>query len=756
MHTIEKNWVRTQAGNQPKEVEMDEEVEIKKAVCHWCKGECGVLVHVKDGRMIKLEADPDWPRPTYPTPNGCGRLRAGIEWFYHPDRLKFPVKRVGERGEGKWQPISWEQALDEIAERLTEIRDKYGSEAIGYTAGTGGRTDHTHKERFFRMMGMVNSSRPSAVCFGPRCQMADAIVGMFPHYSVKPTTRCIVMIGAELLIARPIVAHNLREAKKRGAKTIVIDPQRTRSAAEADVWLQLRPGTDCALLMGMVNVMINEDLYDKQFVDNWCYGFDELKERAAEYPLDVVERITEVPTEKIREAARVYAANRPGCMIEGMGIEELPSNAEIIHARWILAALAGNIDVEGGEELTGPHPKMLTPGEIEPRVYISPEQLSKQIGGDRFKFLSRAGQQLIVESMRKVWPKSPRVIAISHGPSMYRAILTGKPYPVRAVITSDSNPMVTQGNTKLVYKALKSLDLYVVIDFWMTPTAELADYVLPPACWLERPTIFDQAGYGNYVFAAEAPLPNIIPGEYEHMVDFDIYRELATRLGQGDLWPWKNEAEFYDDMLKPTGYTHKEYANQVHYEHKVQQWKKYEETGFGTPTGKVELYSTILEKLGYDPLPRYREPAETPVSDPELAKEYPLVLITGGRFNPMYHSEWRQIDSARRRRPYPLLHIHPDTAAKLDIAEGDWVWIESPRGRVRQKAFLFSGIKPDVVHAEHGWWYPELPGEEPWLHGVWECNINVLTDDDPDVCDPLTGAWPLRTAMCRVYKVKQY
>jgi anaerobic selenocysteine-containing dehydrogenase len=289
----------------------------------------------------------------------------------------------------------------------------------------------------------------------------------------------------------------------------------------------------------------------------------------------------------------------------------------------------------------------------------------------------------------------------------------------------------------------------------MTPTAQLADYVLPPACWLERPSLWDYV-FGNYLFAAEAALPNVVPGEYEHMVDYEIYRELAIRLGQGDYWPWQNLEEYYDARLKPMGYTHKEFANKVHYQPKVQRWKKYEETGFATPTGKVELYSTIFEKLGYDPLPRYYEPAETYVSDPELAKEYPLTLITGGRFNPMYHSEWRQIDSTRRLRPYPLVQIHPDTAARVGIAEGDWVWIESPRGRIRQKATLFSGIKPDVVHAEHGWWYPELPGEEPWLHGAWESNVNVLTNDDPEVCGQISGVWPLKTVLCKVYKVKEY
>ena len=230
----------------------------------------------------------------------------------------------------------------------------------------------------------------------------------------------------------------------------------------------------------------------------------------------------------------------------------------------------------------------------------------------------------------------------------------------------------------------------------------------------------------------------------------------GDRLGKGELMPWKSREEYYDKVVEPTGYTFKEFVHKLRYVPKNLGFKKYEKTGFATPTGKVEFYSTVLEKLGYDPLPKFEEPAETPVSAPELAKEYPLRLITGGRMREYYHSEWRQVDSVRRKRPYPLMQIHPETAASLGIKEGDWVWIETPRGRVRQKAEFLEGIDPGVVHAEHGWWFPELPGEEPWLHVVWESNINVVMNDDPEVCNQITGSWPLKTALCKVYKVKSY
>lgn len=732
-------------------------IEIKKSVCNWCKGECGVLVYVNNGRLVKATNDPDFPEQVWPRNTGCARLQAAAEWFYHPDRVNFPLKRAGEKGSGKWQVIPWDQALDEIADGMKTVINRYGPEALSFTLGTAYKQENPLMTRLFTLLkNPLNFASATNVCFWPRSMVANAIVGMFPHFSVRPNTRCIVNLGAEPLVSRPTTADQIRQAVKNGAKVIVIDPRRTYSAALADVWLQLRPSTDAAVLMGMVNVIIEENLYDKEFVERWCHGFEELKQRAKEYPPEKVEQISDVPAEKIREAARVYADNRPGAMVEGMGIEELTSNAEVLHARWILAALVGNLDVEGGEELTGPHPTMLTIRELEPRVDFDPQLLAKQLGADKFKFLAIPGQRMISGNMARVWPRLPWQGIIAHGPTMWRAVLTGKPYPVRATITIGNNPLVTLPNTKLIYKALKSLDLFVVIDYWRTPSAELADYILPGACWIERPMLWDFQGYDRWIKAGETAASPAIAGLYEHKTEYEIWRELAIRLGYGEYYPWKNLEELFDARLKPLGYSHQEYVEKVRCEWKGGDYKKYEKTGFATTTGKAELYSTIMEKLDYDPLPHYQESAETQVSQPQLARDYPYMLITGGRIRHYFHSDFRQIESVRKLHPYPIVQMHPETAAKHNIEDGDWVWIETRRGRVRQKAQLFDGLKPDVIHAEHGWWYPELPGEDPWLHGVWISNINICLDDDPEVCNTLTGAYPLKTALCKIYKAKTY
>ncbi len=738
--------------------------EAKKAVCEFCHCRCRVVAHVENGNLVKFEDDPTDPRGgTLPTVPGCLRLRGAQEWMYHTDRLSYPLKRAGERGEGKWTQIPWEQAFDEIADRMRQIKDQYGPEAIALVTGTL-RTRSDLQTRFFHALGSPNYGGQSRICHTPNLAVSCAMsgwghrtyVGVLPGAGSK--TKCMMLSGINPRHSITRLWKTLNDAKKLGVKLIVIDPRKTETAELADIWLQLRPATDTALWMGMVNVVIEEGLYDKEFVDKWCHGFDKLVERAKEYPPEKVAEITWIPADKIREAARMYATNKPAAMLHGMGVEHHTNHISAIQARYILCGITGNIDIEGGSYMPGPA-RCITEPQLELWELATPELKKKQLGADRFKLLSWEGYDLILESVLKVWGKPYQVArsaAGHHPPTTYRAMITGKPYPVRALMTIAGNPMVTTGNVKLVYKAIKSLDLYVVQDYFPTPSAELADYMLPVASWMERPFMFAWSGVDNQIIGGEQLLPASVPGKYDRKTDLEILRELGIRLGQAEYWPWKNREELFDYQLEPLGMNFKEFMAQGGFDNPPHEFKKYERQGFATPTGKYELYSTIFEKMGYDPLPYHEESKENPVTNPELAKEYPLMLISGGRFIPMYHSEHRQVDSSRRLHPDPIVQINPKTAEPLDIKDGDWVWIESPRGRIRQKAQLFDGIDPRVIHCEHGWWFPELPGEEPWLHGVWESNVNVLTDDDLDTCDELSGGWPLKSGLCKVYKCKIY
>lgn len=732
--------------------------EIKTAVCYFCKGYCPLLVHSENGRLISAEVDPSDSglNSLFPRAKSCVRRRAAKEFMYHPDRVHFPLKRAGERGGGKWEEISWDQAFDEIAKKLQGIKDKYGAEAVAGVKGT--LRNKSFQTRFFMQFGSPNSVTAGKICYGPLFAISNAMFGWsggrfsFPggHRAVGGVIpKCIFLTGTDPYQSWPRVANIVRECKKAGGKLIAVDPRETTLTKQADIWLQLRPGTDTALFLSLIHVIIEEGLYDKDFVDQWCYGFDELKARAREYPPEKAAEITWVSIEKIKEAARMLGENRPFYTWNGMGTEQLQNSIQAIHARFILAAITGSIDAEGGTHVGRPG-KARTVDDTGMVEVLPLEQKQKQLGSDRFRFTGFPGYELISANTMRVWgkmpPGEPTATASPHQPTIYRAMITGKPYPVKALMVHAHNPMLVQGNTKLIYKALKSLELSVVFDYFRTPTAELADYVLPVASWLERPDYM-----GDY--GGEAALPASIPGEYDHKTDYEIWRGIGLKLGQD--WPWKNLEEVFDFCLEPVGMTFEQFLEKGRGISRKATYRNYEEKGFATTTGKAELYSTVLEKLEYDPLPQYEEPPETPISRPDLKEEFPLMLITGGRFRPLFHSEFRQIESLRRLHPDPIVQVNPKTAKKLGIGEDDWIWIESPRGRIKMKCQLYPGIDPQVVHCQHGWWFPELPGEEPSLHGAWESNVNVLTDDDPDHCNPISGGWPLKTAMCRIYKDKK-
>jgi len=740
-----------------------EKAEVRKAACFFCHNNCGVLVRIKDGQIERIVGNPD-----YPTNRGytCERLRFAIRWLNHPDQLKYPLKRVGERGQGKWKRVSWNQALDEIAEKLRLLIDKYGPECLAFSEGTY-RTDmNWARARFANLLGNPqNVVGPSTICFVNAYAIDLAIFGwsIFSRADVR-RSNCVVMWGSnppESEASGGLQWRRVKEALERRPrpKIIVVDPRFTEAARHADIWLQIRPGTDTALLLSWINVIIEEKLYDREFVEKWCYGFDKLAERVKGYRPEKVEEITWVPAERIREAARMYATHRPASFTFGVSLDQIGLNStRARQCQAILTAITGNVDVPGGHTLyeVGPVGKdgmFIRDSLLELAEKCPAEQRRKHLGSE-FKLMSWAGWELINESIKKRWGIPEHLFIHTPAPLLWRAILTGKPYPIKALITWHSNPMIWSANTRLVHEALKSpnLELHVVLDYWMTPTAELADYVLPAASWLERPLC--TLSVPNVMDWVKGGVRAIEPLGERH-TDYDFFRELGIRLGQGEYWPWKTMEEVVEYRLKPLGITYKDFSEKPWTDPPRSGYRRYEKYGFPTPTGKVELYCTTFERLGYDPLPYYEEPAESPVRTPEVAKEYPFILITGARFRPMYHSEHRQLGiGTREMHPYPIVEVHPETARRLGIRDGDWVWVETRRGRMRQRARLTTAIHPRVVSVQHGWWYPEMPGEEPYLHGAFESNANMLTLEEPETLDPLTGGWTNRGLLCRIYRAE--
>ncbi|MFC1816672.1 molybdopterin-dependent oxidoreductase, partial [Thermodesulfobacteriota bacterium] len=449
---------------------------------------------------------------------GCyaGRLNLSV--------LIVEKESFGEKGEGKWQQISWDQALDEVAGKMKDLITKYGPETVGSTTGTG-RINYEFGTRFLSLLNSPNNTCGAGnICHGPRAVIMKALTGWWPYSGANPDSRCYILWGRSPDQSWVSIWYHIRKVKDDDTKKlIVVDPRVTPSAEMADIHLQLRPGTDAALALGLINVIIAEDLYDEEFVSKYCHGFEQLKERVKEYPPEKVAEITWIPVDKIKAAARLYANNKPGSIISGMGVEHLENSAEYVHARTIISAIVGNMSVVGGDIVHGPHTKMISANEIDAIDKISPEQKKKQIGSDRFKLFTWPGYDMIQENLKRHWGKRGGIFGCENfapAPLMYRSMLYGEPYRIRSLITWGSNPILTQSNVKLVYKALKSLDLYVVVDFMLTPSADIADYVFPTGSWLERPCIWDGYNNANFIIGGERALPSTIEGEYDHRDDY--------------------------------------------------------------------------------------------------------------------------------------------------------------------------------------------------------------------------------------------
>jgi anaerobic selenocysteine-containing dehydrogenase len=709
-------------SNVTREMEVYGYDSVVKSHCRMCHGGCGVLVYVKDGKVAKIAGDPDCP-----VNHGtlCSKGIASAQLAYHPDRLTYPVRRKGTKASGKWERISWDEALDTIAERILHYKDEFGAESIVPGYGTG-RENEAVIYRFANLLGTPNVLTAGHFCYGPRIATSILTCGTNPIVDYENHPKCLMVWGNNLVISNPdcYKGEPFSVSLDKGAKLISVDPRLTRIAARADIWLQLRPGTDTALALGMLNVIVNEGLYDREFVGNHVHGWGPFVERVNEYPLEKVEKITWVPAEKIQEAARLFATTKPAAIQWGVAIEQQINCADNNRALMALMGITGNIDVPGGQVLFRT-PKIRNVGRFGAHKMLSKEQAKKRLGGERFRLAGNFG----IINPKCVWD----------------AILDEKPYPVKMLFLISANPVMTRANAREVYRALEKVEFMAVSDFFLTPTAELADIVLPAATWLEMDYIGDFWKRHGYIL----PRRKVIQvGECRS--DHEMLNALAHRVGQGEYW-WDTFEGGLDYILEPMGITWQDFKKMDFIRGEVK-YQKYKEKGFSTPTGKFELYSTQIEKWGYDPLPQYREAPESPVSTPELCKEYPYLLITGRRLPGFFHTENRQVPWLRELHRDPVVEIHPETAKREEIEEGDWVIIESPRGRIRQRAKLFAGMDPRIVSAEHAWWFPERtdPG-----HGWDESNINILTDNAYESCDPAMGATHVRTLLCRIFAEKK-
>ncbi len=713
--------------------------------------QCSMQVMVKNGKVVEISGNPDDPEC-----KGELTLRGEhmLEMLYAPDRLKYPMRRVGEKGSGEWERISWDEALSIIADKLKEVKHKHGAQSIDFHHGHyhSGQLLDVYLSRLANLIGTPNVTNPSHICAGPRLFLQSTFdFGVIPTPDVAHTS-CLLLWGGNPEISNKPFSMAIKEARERGAKLIVVDPRITSYAEEADIHAQLRPGTDCALAMGMLHVIVKEGLYDKAFVEKWTVGFDELTEHIEKYPPEEVEQITWVPAGKIREMARLYATIKPASISPRNALDMHTNASCAIRAINILMSITGNIDIKGGNVIV--IPVSMGFEDLHLHEKLPPEVKEKKIGADKVLYSRFSG----------FYPSA-------HTPSLWNAIVDEEPYPVKAMLVFAANPLLTQANTNLIKEGLEKLDFLVVADLFMTPTAELADIVLPSCTFLERTRFATYDLHPDHGWNVPSRImlsSKAIEPLHESKSDWHIIWELGRALGYDKYFPWQMEEEAIDEILKPLGIDCEKLKAKpegivvefppIFYKKlrgilgaivrpilKMTLFRKYPAMyrkydgfmkGFMTPSKKVEIYSERLKELGHDPLPVYEEPAESPISKPDLAKEYPLILIAGSKLEAYTHSMMRNIPALRSEAPEDILEINPDTATKLDIQNGDMVRVASPRGHIQCKAEVTDRIDPRVVH----------------LHfGFAQSNANILTDNE--AYDPITGSPGMKSLLCSVTKV---
>jgi anaerobic selenocysteine-containing dehydrogenase len=783
-----------------------------KSYCGLCSCWCPVIAHVRDGVFVEIEPDTEHPLAC----GVCSKALAAPELVHSKQRLQYPMRRTKPKGDPDpgWKRITWDEALDTTAAKLNEVKAKFGPEAVAVTRCSPGGSPMTELwhwlNRLSHAFGTPNDIFPTNICQWHRDRCSTYTYGNIggrgqgrPEFE---RAACILIWGNNIHATRRVFLPPIERGLERGAKLMVIDPRKTEIAAMADLWLQVIPGSDGALALSMIHVMIEENLYDHAFVRDWTTApflirsdngnflrasdlieggdpssyvmvnstnknpmayvpgtvtstepmldgtyalrlksgeqiecktaFELLRESTSEYTPKRAEALTGISEAKIKDAARMLATIKPASWYSWNGIEQNINASQTNRAICILYALTGNYDKPGGNVMSSKLP--LNP--IDGYEFLTPEADEKRLG-----FKER--------------PLGPSGITIrqTQDYEVWKAVLTGKPYPVKVLLSYGGNPITNGADGLVAREALLHVDFHVVSELFPSPATELADIVLPAAsCWESW-----QVGINVYPLGDKIHFqlrPAIVPPQHESWPDLKIAFELATRLGLGDkLWGGNIEAAF-DYQIAPANITVEQLRMNpggiaVDLSPGYEKYSKKDEAGnflgFSTPSKRVELYSSLFKEHGYDPLPTWKDPfASRPVkANPH--EKYPLIL-TGAKVEEYCHGQQRALPSLRKRVPHPFLEINPRKAGELGVKEKDWVILETANGSITLQAKLTEGIAYNVVSAQNGWWQacPELnlPGYDPC--SPKGANVSLLHNTEE--IDPLSGSLALKGYPCNV------
>jgi formate dehydrogenase (coenzyme F420) alpha subunit len=671
--------------------------------CTICYHSCGMNVLVEKGRITKVEGLKD-----HPLNKGrlCPKGERAIEMVYHPDRLKFPQKKIN----GQWKRISWDDALAEIADKLQGLKKEFGPDVLSIFSGSVGVENLEMMEmaqRFKGAFGSPNFISVEGICYRMRIRARQITFAKYPVEEMN--TQLYVLWGHNPDQSDFPLQMAIEENLAKGSKIVVIDPKRIPLAQKADLYLAIRPGTDGALALAMMHVIIKENLYNKEFVERWTHGFEKLVPHVEPYTPEWAEKITWVPAEDIRKLARLFAKAESASIFQGTNTQDQTANGtQNSRAFSILQIITGNINNPGGWVIS---PRLILTG-----IGLPTERTP--IGAEDYRLFY------------EIWGrKSPYGQVVCFPDSV--------PDPIRALIVTGGNPLISMPDSNAFREAFKKLDLLIVHELFMTETAEMADYVFPACTHLEKNGLaysYNVCHGMPYLMLRKKAIEPL----YESYSEFRFWTELGKKMGMESVFPWKTDEEVIELELKSSGLNYRELKEEkiagAFYMEKQYGMDAYEVKGFSTPSKKIEIYSETFEKEGFDPLPTYREPDQSPLGDPKLFQKFPLVLTTGARILYYTHGQHRNIGGLREKSPDSFAEMHPKTADRFGIKNRDSIIVESNRGQIWVKALVTEDMKEGIVSIPHGW--PR------------EANVNLLTD--VHCREPIMGYPQMKSQLCSI------
>jgi len=683
---------------------------IVDTVCRFCSSCCPIEAEVEADRLVAA-----W-RKSFLAPEkrlACAKLAVAPDIVYSPERLTTPLIRKDD-GSG-FREASWDEALDLVAARFLHHKQTSGAQSIawlrGMAADWGAPWDYPN--RLMNLFGSPNTIGNGSICFVARDFAHSYTYGTMAFPEAK-SAKCIIVWGKNDGNTALGAAEGIHYAQEHGATLIVIDPVQTALARKADLWLQINPGHDGLLAMAMMNEIISANLHDADFVEHHTIGFAELKRVAAKYPAEQVAEALWLTATQIRQVARLYATTKPAAIIDGNGLDMHREVFDTTRAIAMLRALTGNLDKPGGDVLPQPIP-------------VRNIQLKDRLPEGT---LPITHHYPLFNTFSDTWGNQVQGCVVD-------AILDESPYPLKIVVVQSGNPVITMADSNRTRVAFAKVETLVVIDLFMTATAQLADVILPAASCFEKTQLNRSSIRNNPIILQNA----VIAPVGDSWPDWKIVFELGRRLGFTAEFPWQTAEEAIDYQMEPAGVTVAQLRqNGKGMRIEELRYEKFREQPFKTPSGKVEFFSIRLAEAGFPGVPFQNGWGDNPISFADCSAEYPLLGISGSRDIRFTNSQFRTIPALLQAGAGPVVDIHPEDAGHQGITEGEPLRIETPKGAIAMTARISTTVRPGTVRLAWGW-------------GDYDprCNLNTLTEDDRR--GAVTGTSTSRSFMCRLHKV---